>query len=90
MKKEKEDWIFKCFGCGFNFRSLTNATNVKFLPEKCNKCASRIIEADYSKDLTPFPEKLTKYTGCLVCDPVLRSLISPPKKKGEEEGKTKT
>ena len=71
----------KCFGCGFNFKFMQQANQVKLLNEKCNKCASKIIEVEYPKDITPFPDRMCKYTGCLVCDPVLRSNIINPADK---------
>ena len=57
VKKEKNDWVFKCHGCGFKFNCLTQATKLTLFDERCNKCASRIVEAEYAKEITPFPDR---------------------------------
>jgi len=42
--------------------------------EKCEECQSQKIQAMY-KGESPFPNKELTRTGCILCDPVLKSTI---------------
>ena len=72
----KKGWGIKCNNskCNFRIGFLPGAGHVTTHRDKCDECQSVKIEAMY-KSNSPFPAGQLSRTGCILCDPVLKSTI---------------
>ena len=53
---------------------LQGAGHVTTVADKCDECQSQMVNAMYKND-SPFPAGKLTHTGCILCDPVLKSTI---------------
>ena len=72
----KKSWSIKCNNnkCNFRVGCLQGAGHVITNQDKCEECQSFKVNAMY-KDNSPFPAGQLSRTGCILCDPVLKSTI---------------
>lgn len=73
----KKSWAIKCNNdkCNFRVGCLQGAGHVvPKADDKCDECQSLKVHAMY-KDNSPFPAGELSRTGCILCDPVLKSTI---------------
>ena len=54
---------------------LPDSERAELESEKCNKCSTTFLTAYYDPKNSPFPGSSYSYTGCFICDPILRDLI---------------
>ena len=72
----KKGWGLKCNNekCNFRISILQGAGHVTTVADKCEECQSFKLNAMYKSD-SPFPGGTLTRTGCILCDPVLKSTI---------------
>ena len=72
----KKSWGIKCNNakCNFRISILQGAGHVITKPDKCEECNSFKINAMY-KENAPFPGGQLSHTGCILCDPIMKSTI---------------
>jgi DNA topoisomerase-3 len=61
--------------CNFLVLLPQGAHQISTTPEQCPECDSTIIEVDFNKKTTPLDDGATLYTGCILCDELLHSLV---------------
>mmetsp|Transcript_3535 Transcript_3535/g.4062 ORF Transcript_3535/g.4062 Transcript_3535/m.4062 type:complete len:279 (+) Transcript_3535:1218-2054(+) len=72
----KKSWGLKCNNekCNFRIGILQGAGHVTTVADKCEECQTVKLNAMYKTD-SPFPAGTLTRTGCILCDPVLKSTI---------------
>ena len=72
----KKSWGIKCNNekCNFRVGCLVGAGHVVPKTDKCEECNTLKVHAIYKND-SPFPGDQMSRTGCILCDPVLKSTI---------------
>ncbi|KAJ8771316.1 hypothetical protein K2173_026493 [Erythroxylum novogranatense] len=68
-------WRLYCNMCNCLVLLPQGAHRIATTRDQCPECDSKIIEVDFNKNHTPLPDGATFYTGCILCDHLLHSLV---------------
>ncbi|XP_020409660.1 DNA topoisomerase 3-beta isoform X2 [Prunus persica] len=68
-------WRLCCNMCNFLVLLPEGAHQISTTRERCPECDSTILEVDFNKKTTPLENGETLYTGCILCDELLHSLV---------------
>ncbi|CAN6722764.1 unnamed protein product [Malus baccata var. baccata] len=68
-------WRLCCNMCNFLVLLPQGAHQISTTRERCPDCDSTILEVDFNKKTTPLENGETLYTGCILCDELLHSLV---------------
>ncbi|TXG72933.1 hypothetical protein EZV62_001512 [Acer yangbiense] len=68
-------WRLYCNMCNCLVNLPQGAHRIATTRDQCPECDSTIIEVDFNKKTTPLDDGATLYTGCILCDELLHSLI---------------
>ncbi|PON95541.1 DNA topoisomerase, type IA [Trema orientale] len=68
-------WRLHCNTCNCLVFLPQGAHRISTTRDKCPDCNSTIIEVDFNKKTTPLEDGSTLYTGCILCDEFLHSLL---------------
>ncbi|XP_068665941.1 DNA topoisomerase 3-beta [Aristolochia californica] len=68
-------WRLYCNMCNCLVFLPQGAHRISTTRERCSDCDSTIIEVDFNKNTTPLTDGATLYSGCILCDELLHSLI---------------
>lgn len=68
-------WRLYCNMCNCLVLLPQGAHKISTTREKCPECDSTILEVDFNKKTTPLKDGATLYTGCILCDELLHSLV---------------
>lgn len=68
-------WRLYCNMCNCLVYLPHGAHRISTTRERCAECDSAIIEVDFNKNNTPLADGATLYSGCILCDELLHSLI---------------
>ncbi|KAL6185655.1 hypothetical protein ACLB2K_041785 [Fragaria x ananassa] len=68
-------WRLCCNMCNFLVLLPQGAHQISTTPDRCPECDSTIIEVDFNKKTTPLEDGATLYSGCILCDELLHSLV---------------
>ncbi|KAI8538181.1 hypothetical protein RHMOL_Rhmol09G0082200 [Rhododendron molle] len=68
-------WRLYCNMCNCLVFLPEGAHRITTTEERCVECDSTIIEVDFNKKTTPLQDGTTLYSGCILCDELLHSLV---------------
>ncbi|XP_015887107.3 DNA topoisomerase 3-beta isoform X1 [Ziziphus jujuba] len=68
-------WRLYCNICNCLVFLPQGAHRISTTQESCPECDSKIIEVDFNKKTTPLEDGATLYSGCILCDELLHSLV---------------
>ncbi|KAK1389826.1 DNA topoisomerase [Heracleum sosnowskyi] len=68
-------WRLYCNMCNCLVFLPEGAHRITTTREHCVECESTILEVDFNKKTTPLEDGATLYTGCILCDELLHSMI---------------
>ncbi|KAG5531444.1 hypothetical protein RHGRI_026156 [Rhododendron griersonianum] len=68
-------WRLFCNMCNCLVFLPEGAHRITTTEERCVECDSTIIEVDFNKKTTPLKDGTTLYSGCILCDELLHSLV---------------
>ncbi|EXB54788.1 DNA topoisomerase 3-beta-1 [Morus notabilis] len=68
-------WRLNCNTCNCLVFLPQGAHRISTTRDQCPDCDSTIIEVDFNKKTTPLEDGATLYTGCILCDEFLHSLL---------------
>lgn len=68
-------WRLYCNMCNCLVFLPEGAHRITTTVERCVECDSTIIEVDFNKKTTPLKDGTTLYSGCILCDELLHSLV---------------
>ncbi|XP_020684389.1 DNA topoisomerase 3-beta isoform X2 [Dendrobium catenatum] len=68
-------WRLYCNICNCMVSLPQGAHRISTTSNRCPDCDSLIIEVDFNKKTTPLSDGATLYSGCILCDELLHSLI---------------
>ncbi|GMN59693.1 hypothetical protein TIFTF001_028789 [Ficus carica] len=68
-------WRLNCNTCNCLVFLPEGAHRISTTRDRCPDCNSTIIEVDFNKKTTPLEDGATLYTGCILCDEFLHSLL---------------
>ncbi|XP_058181028.1 DNA topoisomerase 3-beta isoform X3 [Rhododendron vialii] len=68
-------WRLYCNMCNCLVFLPEGAHRITTTEERCVECDSTIIEVDFNKKTTPLKDGTTLYSGCILCDELLHSLV---------------
>lgn len=68
-------WRLHCNMCNCLVFLPQGAHRISTTQDRCPDCDSTIIEVDFNKNNTPLADGATLYSGCILCDELLHSLI---------------
>ncbi|KAL5542809.1 hypothetical protein UlMin_010519 [Ulmus minor] len=68
-------WRLQCNTCNFLVFLPQGAHRISTTKEQCPDCNSTVIEVDFNKNTTPLEDGATLYSGCILCDEFLHSLL---------------
>lgn len=68
-------WRLYCNMCNCLVFLPEGAHRITTTKERCPECESTILEVDFNKKTTPLKDGATLYSGCILCDELLHSLV---------------
>lgn len=68
-------WRLFCNMCNCLVFLSQGAHRISTTQERCADCDSTIIEVDFNNKTTPLKDGATLYSGCILCDELLHSLL---------------
>ncbi|KAJ9701253.1 hypothetical protein PVL29_006551 [Vitis rotundifolia] len=68
-------WRLYCNMCNCLVYLPQGAHKISTTRDRCPECESTILEVDFNKKTTPLLDGSTLYTGCILCDELLHSLV---------------
>lgn len=68
-------WRLYCNMCNCLVYLPEGAHRISTTQDRCPECESTILEVDFNKKTTPLPDGSTLYSGCILCDELLHSLV---------------
>lgn len=68
-------WRLYCNMCNCLIFLPEGAHRIMTTQDRCGECDSTIIEVDFNKKTTPLKDGATLYSGCILCDELLHSLV---------------
>lgn len=68
-------WKLYCNKCNCLVLLPQGAHKIATIPERCSDCDSTMLQVDFNKKTTPLEDGATLYTGCILCDELLHSLV---------------
>ena len=68
-------WRLYCNMCSCLVYLPQGAHRISTTRDKCPECESALLEVDFNKKTTPLQDGSTLYTGCVLCDELLHSLV---------------
>ena len=73
--ESRPNWKLCCNQCNKIIRFSTSIHEIQVLKKRCEECGSSLVKIDFNKKDTPLESGQTEYSGCLLCDELLRGML---------------